>query len=52
MIVSHRYSLWQEAASSSTQACPPSDTLVLLPVILMYTAWCYWVFRDKVCDDL
>jgi cytochrome bd ubiquinol oxidase subunit II len=23
-------------------------TLVLLPVILFYTGWSYWVFRDKV----
>jgi len=24
--------------------------LVLLPVILSYTAYNYWVFRGKVCD--
>jgi cytochrome d ubiquinol oxidase subunit II len=25
--------------------------LFLLPVILMYTAWSYWVFRGKVQGD-
>ena len=24
---------------------------VLIPVILAYTAWCYWVFRGKVGAD-
>jgi cytochrome bd ubiquinol oxidase subunit II len=24
---------------------------LLLPVILMYTAWSYWVFRGKVRAD-
>ena len=27
-------------------------TLVLLPVILMYTGWSYWVFRGKVRGDI
>jgi cytochrome d ubiquinol oxidase subunit II len=26
-------------------------TLTLLPVILMYTAWSYWVFRGKIRTD-
>jgi cytochrome d ubiquinol oxidase subunit II len=26
-------------------------TLVLLPIILGYTAWTYWVFRGKVHAD-
>jgi cytochrome d ubiquinol oxidase subunit II len=26
--------------------------LALLPVILMYTAWSYWVFRGKVRADI
>jgi len=25
---------------------------VLLPVILMYTGWSYWVFRGKVRADV
>jgi cytochrome d ubiquinol oxidase subunit II len=26
-------------------------TLVLLPVILIYNGWSYWVFRGKVRND-
>jgi cytochrome d ubiquinol oxidase subunit II len=26
--------------------------LVLLPVILLYTGWSYWVFRGKVRSDI
>jgi cytochrome d ubiquinol oxidase subunit II len=52
MIVPHHYSLRQAASSPSTQAFLLIGTLVLLPVILMYTAWSYWVFRGKVRGDI
>jgi cytochrome d ubiquinol oxidase subunit II len=48
MIVPYHYTLWQAASSESTQAFLLIGTLFLLPVILMYTAWSYWVFRGKV----
>jgi cytochrome d ubiquinol oxidase subunit II len=48
MIVPYRYTLWQAASSASTQAFLLIGTLFLLPIILMYTAWSYWVFRGKV----
>ena len=48
MIVPYHYTLWQAASSPSTQAFFLIGTLFLLPVILMYTAWSYWVFRGKV----
>jgi len=48
MIVPYHYTLWQTASSPSTQAFLLIGTLFLLPVILMYTAWSYWVFRGKV----
>jgi len=48
MIVPYHYTLWQAASSPSTQAFLLIGTLLLLPVILMYTAWSYWVFRGKV----
>ena len=47
MIVPYRYTLWQAASSASTQAFLLIGTLFLLPIILMYTAWSYWVFRGK-----
>jgi cytochrome d ubiquinol oxidase subunit II len=47
MIVPYHYTLWQAASSPSTQAFLLIGTLFLLPIILMYTAWSYWVFRGK-----
>jgi len=52
MIVPHHFTLWQAAASERTQAFLLIGTLVLLPVILMYIGWSYWVFRGKVRSDL
>jgi cytochrome d ubiquinol oxidase subunit II len=48
MIVPYHYTLWQAASSESTQAFLLIGTLFMLPIILMYTAWSYWVFRGKV----
>ena len=39
-------------SSERTQAFLLVGTLVLLPVILMYTGWSYWVFRGKVRADI
>ena len=52
MIVPHHFTLWEAASSGRTQAFLLVGTLVLLPVILMYTGWSYWVFRGKVRGDI
>jgi cytochrome d ubiquinol oxidase subunit II len=52
MIVPHRFTLWQAASSPDTQIFLLIGTLFLLPVILMYTGWSYWVFRGKVRADI
>jgi cytochrome bd ubiquinol oxidase subunit II len=52
MIVPGHYTLQEAAASESTQAFLLVGTLVLLPVILLYTGWSYWVFRGKVRGDI
>jgi cytochrome bd ubiquinol oxidase subunit II len=52
MIAPPHITLWQAASSPSTQAFLLIGTLFLLPVILMYTGWSYWVFRGKVRSDL
>jgi cytochrome bd ubiquinol oxidase subunit II len=52
MIVPGHFTLEQAAASPSTQAFLLIGTLFLLPVILVYTAWSYWVFRGKVRSDI
>ena len=52
MIVPHHYTLWQAASSPDTQIFLLIGTLFLLPVILVYTGWSYWVFRGKVKADV
>jgi cytochrome bd ubiquinol oxidase subunit II len=52
MIVPHHFTLWEAASSDRTQAFLLVGTLFLLPVILMYTSWSYWVFRGKVRADI
>jgi cytochrome bd ubiquinol oxidase subunit II len=52
MIVPHTFTLWQAASSPETQAFLLLGTLFLLPVILVYTGWSYWVFRGKVRADI
>jgi cytochrome bd ubiquinol oxidase subunit II len=51
-IVPHHYTLWQAASAPATQTFLLMGTLFLLPVVLMYTGWSYWVFRGKVRADI
>jgi cytochrome d ubiquinol oxidase subunit II len=51
-IVPRTYTLWQAASAEGTQAFLLIGTLTLLPVILLYTGWSYWVFRGKVRHDI
>lgn len=48
MVVPYTVDLWQAAATPKSQAFLMLGTLFLLPIILTYTAWSYWVFRGKV----
>jgi cytochrome bd ubiquinol oxidase subunit II len=43
--------IWDTAAAPSSQMFMLAGTLVLLPVILGYTAYSYWLFRGKVGAD-
>jgi cytochrome bd ubiquinol oxidase subunit II len=52
MIVPYHYTLAEAASSPRTQAFLLVGTLILLPVILAYTGWSYWVFRGKVRADI
>jgi cytochrome d ubiquinol oxidase subunit II len=52
MIVPHHYTLTQAASSPKTQAFLLVGTAFLLPTVLLYTAWAYWVFRGKVRADI
>jgi cytochrome d ubiquinol oxidase subunit II len=48
MVVPFHFTLWEAASSPRTQAFLLVGTLFMLPVILMYSGWSYWVFRGKV----
>ena len=40
--------IWQTAAAPSSQSFILAGTLVLLPLILAYTGYVYWLFRGKI----
>jgi len=48
MVVPYTITLWAAAASPKSQAFLMVGTLFLLPIIVTYTGWSYWVFRGKV----
>ncbi len=47
-VVPPNHTLWDAAASPSSQMFLLIGTLFVIPIILGYTAWAYWVFRGKV----
>lgn len=47
-VVPPNHTLWDAAASPSSQLFLLIGTLFVIPIILGYTAWAYWVFRGKV----
>jgi cytochrome d ubiquinol oxidase subunit II len=47
-IVPGTLTIWQAAAHPSSQMFMLIGTVILLPVILAYTAFVYWTFRGKV----
>ena len=50
-VIPARISIWAAAAPHSSQVFMLVGASVLVPVILAYTAWAYWVFRGKVGED-
>jgi cytochrome d ubiquinol oxidase subunit II len=52
MIVPYKLTLWEAASPPETQMFLLIGTLGLLPVILLYTAWSYWIFRGKVRGEI
>jgi cytochrome d ubiquinol oxidase subunit II len=47
-IVPDSVTIWDAAAPERSQVFMLVGTAVIMPVILAYTAWAYWVFRGKV----
>ncbi len=47
-IVPGSVSIWQAAAPERSQVFLLVGTAIIMPLILAYTGWAYWVFRGKV----
>jgi cytochrome d ubiquinol oxidase subunit II len=50
-IIPPSVSIWQAAAPPQSQGFILVGALFIIPFILMYTAWSYYVFRGKVTPD-
>lgn len=50
-IVPPSIDIWQAASPAKTQGFMIWGFIVLIPIILAYTAYSYWVFRGKVGKD-
>lgn len=50
-IVPGSLSIWQAAAPPQSQGFALVGALFIIPFILVYTAWSYYVFRGKVTPD-
>ncbi len=46
-VVPYELTIWKAAAAPNSQAVLLIGVLILLPLILTYTAYVYWVFRGK-----
>jgi cytochrome d ubiquinol oxidase subunit II len=47
-VIPGRVTIWQAAAPHQSQLFMLVGAAILVPIILAYTAWSYWVFRGKV----
>lgn len=48
VIVPPNYTLWDVASAPESQLFLLLGVLFVIPIVLAYTAWSYWVFRGKV----
>ncbi|WP_300069246.1 cytochrome d ubiquinol oxidase subunit II [uncultured Ruegeria sp.] len=48
MIIPPSLTIWQAAAPDESLAFALVGTVILIPIILAYTAYAYWVFRGKM----
>jgi cytochrome d ubiquinol oxidase subunit II len=47
-IVPPNFTIWDAASSSNSQLFLLLGFLFVIPIVLAYTSWTYWVFRGKV----
>lgn len=50
-VVPQALTIWQAAAPRESQGFMLVGASIMIPIILAYTAWSYWVFRGKVKDE-
>lgn len=50
-VVPPNFTLWDAASAPESQLFLLLGLLFVIPIILVYTAWTYWVFRGKVRAD-
>ena len=50
-VVPPDYTLWDAASAYNSQLFLLLGLLFVIPIVLAYTAWTYWVFRGKVRAD-
>ncbi len=48
VIVPPNYTIWDAASAPESQLFLLIGVLFVIPIVLAYTAWTYWVFRGKV----
>lgn len=50
-VIPARVTIWEAAAPHRSQVFMLVGAAIMVPIILAYTAWAYWVFRGKVGSD-
>ncbi|MCB2049545.1 MAG: cytochrome d ubiquinol oxidase subunit II, partial [Novosphingobium sp.] len=50
-VIPARVSIWEAAAPERSQIFMLVGAAIMVPIILAYTAWSYWVFRGKVGSE-
>jgi cytochrome d ubiquinol oxidase subunit II len=50
-VVPDQVTIWDAAAPEQSQIFMLVGTVIIVPIILAYTAWAYWVFRGKAGEQ-
>jgi cytochrome d ubiquinol oxidase subunit II len=50
-IVPYKINIWQAAAAPESQSLLLIGTAIMLPLVLTYTAFCYYIFRGKTSHE-
>jgi cytochrome d ubiquinol oxidase subunit II len=50
-LVPYKINIWQAAAAPESQSLLLIGTAIMLPLVLTYTAFCYYIFRGKTSHE-